>query len=152
MMDRKHLVSGLFWLAISIFVSVTAVDLGPGTFSKPGSGFVFFWSSIGLGLLSVILIAKSIFRAEGTTPLTELWKGLRWWNAVLAIVILFLYALVLPKAGFILATFVLMIVLFGIGKSRAWVVIVTALITTILSFTIFRYFLEVRLPKGIIGW
>jgi len=58
----------------------------------------------------------------------------------------------LPKAGFILATFVLMIVLFGIGKSRAWVVIVSALITTILSFTIFRYFLEVRLPRGIIGW
>jgi hypothetical protein len=46
----------------------------------------------------------------------------------------------------------LMIVLFGIGRSSYRVVILSALITTILSLIIFRYFLEVHLPRGIIGW
>ena len=151
-MDRKHVISGLFWLAVSIFVAVMAIDLGLGTFSKPGAGFIFFWSSVGLGVLSVILIIKSILRKGEATPLRDLWKGLKWGNAVLAIGMLFLYALILTTLGFVLSTFLLMIVLFGMGRSSYRVVIVSALITTILSFVIFRYFLEVHLPRGIIGW
>jgi hypothetical protein len=151
-MDRKHVISGLFWLAVSILVAVMAIDLGLGTFSSPGSGFVFFWSSLGLGALSVILILKSILGKGGANPFVDLWKGLKWGNAVLAIVMLLLYALILTTLGFMLSTFMLMIVLFGIGRSSYRAVIVSALITTILSLIIFRYFLEVHLPRGIIGW
>ena len=151
-MDRKHVISGSFWLAVSIFVAVMAIDLGLGTFSKPGSGFIFFWSSVGLGALSLILILKCIFGKGQANSFMDLWKGLKWGNAVLAIVMLLVYALILMTLGFILATFVLMIVLFGIGKSSYRVVVLSALITTILSFIIFRYFLEVHLPRGIIGW
>jgi hypothetical protein len=82
----------------------------------------------------------------------DLWKGLKWGNAVLAIVMLLLYALILTTLGFMLSTFMLMIVLFGIGRSSYRVVIFSALITTILSFIIFRHFLEVHFPRGIIGW
>ena len=117
MMDRKHVISGLFWLAVSIFVAVMAIDLGLGTFSSPGSGFIFFWSSVGLGALSVILILKSILGKGEANPFMDLWKGLKWGNAVLAIVMLLLYALILTKLGFMLSTFMLMIVLFGIGRS-----------------------------------
>jgi len=151
-MNRKHVISGVFWLAVSIFVAVMAIDLGLGTFSRPGSGFIFFWSSVGLGSLSVIQIIKSVLRKGGETSLMESWKSLKWGNVVLAIVVLFLYAFILMKLGFALSTFVLMVVLFGIGRSSYRVVIVSALITTILSLVIFRYFLEVHLPKGIIGW
>jgi hypothetical protein len=110
-MDRKHVISGLFWLAVSILVAVMAIDLGLGTFSSPGSGFVFFWSSLGLGALSVILILKSILGKGGANPFVDLWKGLKWGNAVLAIVMLLLYALILTTLGFMLSTFMLMIVL-----------------------------------------
>ena len=151
-MDRKHVISGLFWLAISILVAVMAIDLGLGTFSSPGSGFVFFWSSLGLGALSVILILKSILGKGEANPFVDLWKGLKWGNTVFALVMLLLYAFILTTLGFMLSTFMLMIGLFGMGKSPYRVVILSALITTILSFVIFRYFLEVHLPRGIIGW
>ena len=151
-MDRKHVISGSLWLAVSIFVAFMAIDLGLGTLTQPGSGFIFFCSSVGLGVLSVILIIKSVLRKGEATPLRDLWKGLKWENAVLAIGILFLYALILDELGFVLSTFLLMTVLFGLGRSRYWVVIVSAAITTILSFVIFGYFLEVHFPKGILGW
>lgn len=151
-MDRKHVISGFFWLAISVFVAIMAIDLGLGTFSSPGSGFIFFWSSVGLGALSVVLITKSIWGEGKATPLAELWKGLKWGNAVLAIIMLLLYALLLTKLGFILATFGLMVILFGMGRSPYWVVIVSSLITTMSSFIVFHYFLEVHFPRGIIGW
>jgi hypothetical protein len=151
-MNRKHVISGSFWLAVSIFVAIKAVDLGLGMFSSPGSGFTFFWSSVGLGTLSIILVMKSIFGDVEARPLADLWKGLKWGNAVLAIVMLLFYALILTTLGFVLSTFMLMIVLFGIGRSSYRVVILSALITTILSLMIFRYLLEVHLPRGIIGW
>jgi hypothetical protein len=107
---------------------------------------------VGLGALSVILILKSILGKGEANRFMELWKGLKWGNAVLVIVMLLLYALILTTLGFMLSTFMLMIVLFGIGRSPFRVVILSALITTILSLIIFRYLLEVHLPRGIIGW
>ena len=139
-------------MAVSIFVAVNAIALEIGTFSKPGAGFIFFWSSVGLGTLSVILIIKTILGKREATPSMDLWKDLRWGNAVLAVGMLLLYALILTTLGFVLSTFLLMIGLFGIGRYPYRVVILSALITTILSFIIFRYFLEVHFPGGIIGW
>lgn len=151
-MDRRHIISGLFWLAISIFVCIMANQLGVGTVSSPGSGFLFFWSSLILGALSIILIIKSILgKREGKT-LRDSWKGLKWSNAVVAIITLFLYALILNKLGFILATFVLMILLFGIGKLKYWVAIVSSFIIVMLSYIIFHFFLQIQFPRGIFGW
>ena len=148
-MDRKHLVSGLFWLAISIFVGFMALDLGLGTFSSPGSGFIFFWSSVGLGSLSVILIAKCIFRAGGAKPLADLWKDLKWGNPFLAIIILFVYALVLTKLGFILATFILMIVLFSLYDRRKWGLVIPASLAVIgITYLVFHVWLKVQFPLG----
>ena len=151
-MDRRHIISGLFWLAISIFVCIMAIKLGVGTFSSPGSGFLFFWSSLILGALSVILIIKSILGKREAKLLIDLWKGLKWGKAVLAIITIFLYALILTELGFILATFLLMILLFGIGKLKYWVTIMSAFITVMLSYIIFHFLLQIQFPRGIFGW
>jgi len=150
--DRRHLISGLFWLAISIFVGIMATELGVGTVSSPGSGFLFFWSSLILGALSVILIIKSIFGKREAKLLIDLWKGLKWGKAVLAIITIFLYALILTELGFILATFLLMILLFGIGKLKYWVTVMSAFITVMLSYIIFHFLLQIQFPRGIFGW
>jgi len=50
------------------------------------------------------------------------------------------------------ATFVLMAVLFGIGRLPYRIVIGGALITTVVSLLIFQYLLKVHFPKGVIGW
>lgn len=151
-MDRRHLISGLFWLAISIFVGIMATELGVGTVSSPGSGFLFFWSSLILGALSVILIIKSILGKREAKLLIDLWKGLKWGKAVLAIITIFLYALILTELGFILATFLLMILLFGIGKLKYWVTVMSAFITVMLSYIIFHFLLQIQFPRGIFGW
>jgi hypothetical protein len=150
-MDRRHFIGGLFWLAFSIFVAVHALELGLGTIIKPGPGAIFFWSSVGLGALSVALIMKSAFRKGETTPLRDMWKGLKWRYAVLVIGLLVFYGLVLDKVGFVLSTFLLMSGLFAIGKIRFWVAIISGMATTIASLVLFRYLLEVQLPGGILG-
>jgi hypothetical protein len=150
-MERRHFISGLFWLAFSIFVGFHAVELGLGTIIKPGPGFIFFWSSVGLGALSVVMVIKSLFRKGKATRLRDAWKELQWGYAVLAMGMLVAYVLILDYLGFLLSTFLLMSGLFAIGRVRFWLAIVSGLATTGASLVLFRYLLEVQLPRGILG-
>jgi hypothetical protein len=46
----------------------------------------------------------------------------------------------------------LMILLYGMGRLKYWVTLISALITVILSYIIFHVFLQIHLPIGIFGW
>jgi hypothetical protein len=76
---------------------------------------------------------------------------LKWGYAVMVIGMLVFYGLVLDKVGFVLSTFLLMSGLFAIGRVRFWVAIISGLVTTIASLVLFRYLLEVQLPRGVLG-
>ncbi|HEU4343020.1 MAG TPA: hypothetical protein VFU31_15815, partial [Candidatus Binatia bacterium] len=50
--------SGLFWLVSALLVCYGASQLGLGSATDPGSGFIFFWSGLTLALLALVLIAS----------------------------------------------------------------------------------------------
>ena len=151
-MNKRDLVSGLFWLAIAIFIFTKALELGVGTVSTPGAGFMLFWSSIIFGLLSIVLMVKAVLRGGGQKGIAELWHGLTWGNVVITVVALVLYCLVLVKVGFIIATTAIMVVLYGVGRMKAWVVIASALLTVALTYVIFHYALQIEFPRGPFRW
>lgn len=150
MKDNDQL-SGLFWLAVSIFVCIKSIDLKIGSFHSPGPGLLPFWSAFILGTLAIILVVKRILskrkRAEITT---SLWKGMKLGKVIWISISFFAYALVLPKLGYLLATFGLLTFLFGIiQRTRIWVKVLTAIVTVVASYLIFYVWLEVQLPQGI---
>jgi hypothetical protein len=151
-MNKRDLVSGLFWLAIAIFVFTKALELGVGALSTPGAGFLLFCSSILFGLLSIVLIIKAVLRGGGQKGIVELWHGLTWGNVLIAVVALLLYCLFLVKVGFIIATTAIMIILYAVGRMKAWVVIVSALVTVALTYIIFHYALQIEFPRGPFRW
>jgi len=150
--NKRDLVSGLFWLAAAIFVLTQALDLGVGTVSAPGAGFVLFWSSVLFGLLSIILVVKALVASSGKQGIAELWHGLSWGNVVIAVVALVLYSLVLVKVGFVIATTAFMAVLYAVGRMKVWVVVVSALVTVALTYAIFHYALQIEFPRGPFRW
>lgn len=83
----------------------------------------------------------------------SLWKGMKWSKVVLVTAFLSIYAILLPILGYIIATFGLMTLLFGVvGKSRRWIQGVSALITVLGTYVIFYVWLQVQLPKGILSF
>ena len=150
-MNRHDFVSGLFWLALAIFVFAKALELGVGAFSNPAAGFVLFWSSIFLGILSIIVIAKSVIKGQGK-QLVELWTGIQWGNVLIAVIILILYSLVLPRLGFVFTVFGFLLALFILGGIRLWVAAMSAIITVAASYLLFHTALQVQLPRGPFGW
>lgn len=152
-MSLRDQMSGFFWLAISIFVCIESIQVSLGTFHSPGAGFLPFWAGVVLGTFSIILIVTSIVKKKGREKLTEMWKGMAWKKVILVLFSLFLYILLLPRIGYITATFGLMIFMSGIIKrSKLWTEVVIPLITVLASYFIFNTWLGIQLPKGIFGF
>ena len=151
-MNRHDFTSGLFWLAISIFVLVMAVELGIGVFSNPGPGFVLFWSSLIFGMLSIVLVLKAALRKGGAKKLSDSWKGLKWGHVVITVIGLFLYASFLTRIGFLLMSFGFMVLLYALGKTRAWISVTGAFVTILLAYVVFHFALQIQFPRGVLGW
>ena len=152
-MDRRDLLGGLFWLAISIFVCLVSIQDDFGTFHSPGPGFFPLLSAIVLGAFAIILLVTSNLKNRWERKIADLWEGLEWKKVAWVLFSLFTYPLVLPFLGYLLATFGLMAFLLGVmRRSKPWVRGVNALIVTLASYVIFYILLDVRLPKGILGF
>lgn len=152
-MNFRDQLSGLFWLAISIFVCAEAIRIDIGTFHSPGPGFLLFWSGVTFGTFSIILVVTSILKKSGEGKVKNLWKGMNWSKVILVLAFLFIYAILLQRLGYLIATFGLMTLTFGIvGKARLWIQVMTAAITVLATYIIFYVWLEVQLPKGIFGF
>jgi hypothetical protein len=151
--DHRDLLSGLFWLGISIFVCFESVRSGIGTFHSPGPGFFPFWSAVILGTFAAILLVTISLKKKLKRKIGDLWKGVEWKKVIWVLCSLFLYPFVLPIMGYLMATFGLMTFSIGImGRSKVWVHGVSALIITLVSYVIFCIFLSIALPKGILGF
>jgi putative tricarboxylic transport membrane protein len=151
-MNVRDRVSGLFCLAISIFVCIQAVQIDIGTFHLPGPGFVPFWSGVIFGTFSIILVVSSFLRKSGQKKPEKFWKDRNWRKVIFVLISLFVYGIVLQKLGYLLATFGLLVFLFGLmGKSKWWVRLAAAAITSSATYAVFYIWLEVQLPGGILG-
>jgi putative tricarboxylic transport membrane protein len=154
-MNLRDQLSGLFWLGISLFAvcSGASVRGSIGTFHYPGPGFLPFWSAVGLGVISIILVVKSSLTKGREGEMRDQWKGKKWGNGIWIILSLFIYAILLPRLGYIITTFGLMTYQYGlVGKTRLWIQAVGGLITALLSYLIFEVWLQSQLPAGIFGF
>jgi putative tricarboxylic transport membrane protein len=151
-MNRHDLFSGLFWFGISVFVIYMAFDLGVGPLSNPGAGFVLFWSGIIFGVLSIVLVVKAVLGKGGPRLLSDSWKGLKWSKVLITVIALSLYAGFLTVVGFLITTFCLMALLYGLGKPKPIVVVAGSFVTIALTYIIFHFGLQIQFPRGILGW
>ncbi len=145
--------SGLFWLGISVFVCVKAFGMDIGTFHLPGPGFLPFWSGVIFGLFSILLVVTSLLKKSGEGKVKHLWKGRNWSKVIIVLTSLFIYAVLLQRLGYLLATFGLMTLMFGMmGKGKLWIRVVSAAFTAFATYIVFYRWLGVQLPKGIFGY
>jgi hypothetical protein len=151
--DRHDLLSGIFWLGISIFVCFESIRSGIGTFHSPGPGFFPFWSAVIMGIFAGILLVTISLKKKLKRKIGDLWKGVEWKKVIWVLLSLFLYPFLLPILGYLVTTFGLMAFSIGImGRSKIWIRGVSALIITLVSYIIFYIFLSIALPKGIFGF
>ncbi len=146
-MKRAEQVTCIFWLALAGSVCWGAFQLNLGIPSEPGSGFLPFGTGLLLGILALVHLVQITFRK---TEKQESFLGeVRWKRGGSLVFSLFFYVLLLPWLGYIVATFLFMLVLFSLYERRKWWVVGSLSLLVIgVTFLVFHHWLKVQFPPG----
>jgi len=152
-LKRDQIGCALFLLLFGIFVCWEARGLDVGQVVKPGPGFFPFW--LGLALIIVSLALLFHFVRKEIVPSTssqDPWKGLHWEKVPYSLAALLLYALFLETLGYLLATVLLIFFFFRAIEPQKWVVVILgSVITSFITYFLFKVWLQVQLPAGLWG-
>lgn len=139
--DYQDLIGGVLLIALGVFVAVIAQErYAMGALNRIGPGAY----PLGLGVLLAALglfIAVPAWRRTGTFPQVE------WRTAGLVLLGILLFALLLNRAGLVVASLVTVVVASLADRESTWPFrIVLAVCVTVLTVLIFKVGLGMLLP------
>lgn len=152
-MKVSDVISGAFFLALSIFILVYAQTLPPMPGQRYGAGAFPTVIALGLGGFSLVMMFQAWRTRQGTR-----WIEFAEWardaktlgNFLLALVLIVLYVLFSETVGFIPLSIAILLILFwrqGVSLRTGAVVAVAATLAIQLSFS---DLLRVPLPRGLL--
>ncbi len=136
-------------MALGLFVIIYSYSLGLGKLIDPGPGLLPFL----LGLIFLILSSVrlvTVMQARVAQQTREGKKKIEYWRIILIVIALLIWAIVLESLGFLIATFILMTLLYrAAGFNKWYMAIFWGFITVLVTYFVFTY-LGVRFPPGIL--
>ncbi len=148
--EKWDRITGIILLWVGVIAAWGSISLSMGRFKNPGPGFLPFGLGVCLIILSLILIIKQRKKETGFIPL---WPHQTWLRPLLGLTVIIFYAIVMNKLGFILTTFVFLLIWMGLIERLRWKIIFSVSIgTTLALYFLFVFFLGVPLPKGLLNW
>ena len=151
-MKIGEFLSSLLLILVGILFCHSSLHIGIGSINAPGPGLIPFGTGALLILFSIgTIVEVLITRPAEAQDSSPLFKGRRWGVIFAVLVSLFVYALALNFFGFILATFLVLLLLFKIPQQRTWKGAVgVAALTTACTYALFAWALKLSLPPGIL--
>lgn len=139
-----------FLLLFGLLASLEAGKLTVGELGRPGPGFFPFYLALAFSIISLALFIRSLSRTRGEkTPVQESGAPLRQGKIAWTLFGLFVYAFALESLGFVLPTFFLMLFLFRLVDPLRWAAAIGgSLATSLLSYALFKLWLQIQLPAG----
>ena len=150
-MRKLDITAALILLGLSVLVVLATWHLPYWSTFAPGPAFAAFWVAGAGGLIAAILLLRAL-RADRVQPAD--WPdrdGAR--QVLLGIAALCLLFLMLPLLGTLASGLIFMLVfLIGIARRRALPSLLTSALTVAIIESVFGLWLNIDLPKGIVGF
>jgi len=144
--------SSFFWLLVSLITLRESYRLGIGSVHNPGTGFLPFWAAGILGVLSLALFVMARLKKEASTH-APLFAGTAWKRVLFVLSVLTIYAVLMPVLGYLISTFMLMALLFWVlEKKKFGLVLLSAFLTTFVTYLVFSKWLNCQFPEGLFGF
>ena len=140
------------FIALSIYVTERALNLGLYSSIGPGAGFFPFFLGLIFGGLTLVWLVSGLWRRDPNAPtfFPSGLAGLRV-SAILAAVVF--WGATAEWLGFTISTFITLIFLLVVlGKCRWKLVISLAALGSLGPLYLFDYWLKVSLPKSAFGF
>ena len=142
-----------FWVGLGVFVMYSSCRFGLGSFRSPGPGLMPFLLGALLCSVSLYFLATSFFwknakkGAESeTNEEGQSQADIR--KIILVVASLIVYALVLEKLGYVVATLFLLFGLFWAAGTTRLVAAISSMGTVLLTYFFFSH-LGVTFPQGV---
>ncbi len=149
---NKDFLGALVFFFVGVFAGFEGYRLDPGTLSDPGAGFFAFYLGIILSLLSIPLFFKGV-RASLAGDRNPVGRPGRWKRLLFAVALFVSYAFTLKSLGFVICSFVSLILLFRVVEGRSWrTTLIISMVCTVVSYFVFATYLGVPLPKGVLPY
>lgn len=152
-MRRSYLITGAVFLLLAVFIAVEALKLQYYTRLGPGPGFFSFWLAVILGALALIMMLQATFGQPEPMPkdfFSNRIGYLRIGGVVLSLV--FAIALLEPL-GFSLTMFVVCaFMLYALGRQRIIFILLVSIAFSFGTYYVFDHWLQVALPRGVLGF
>lgn len=150
----KSRFASLFIFGFSILIAFSALELGIGSLSSPGPGFIPFFAAILLLGFCISLFFSSFKKRAVSAQVLK--SNTRYGKMAFIVAILLGYSLLLNVLGFVLITIMLMFVLFLMDSRKTFASVVSAIVgasvTTLCVYVLFKLLLSVRFPIGILNF
>jgi putative tricarboxylic transport membrane protein len=116
--------------------------------SDPGPGFTIFLAAAALALLSLLLVLSSLWRRDSGNDRAQ--DPIHWGKIALILLSLVVYGIILKTAGFVLATFLLVVVFLKVFERKRWpVALLWGAGMAAGTYAVFELWLQARLPAGL---
>ncbi len=150
-MKKFDFLSSLLWLIAGVFICEESWRINLGQFHNPGPGFLPFGAGLILGGGALAVLVRTLRSKTGEKK--AFWVDrTRWPKVFLTLGCIFVYGFLLEPLGFLLTTFLSMGFLFRVIEPQRWrTVLVGAFLSAVGAYLIFQTWLQVELPRGILG-
>jgi putative tricarboxylic transport membrane protein len=155
--NKKDLASGLFFLALGLFLILWCRGFSIWSSNGPEEGFFPFFTGIIIMASSLLILAKSfvLSRApEKEGKLVDPENGVNVFKvSSYAILMLLLYGFLMESLGFLIASVLFLTLTIKVIEKQSWkITLLVASVSIVVSYILFVYFMGVPLPKGVSKW
>ena len=147
---KKQIIAAFFWVGTSLFVMTLSYRLDLGSFRDPGPGLMPFLLGVLLLPFSFYRLVRSVLKKDPEDKMMVRQGKINFARLCLILVSLFAYILLLERIGFLIATFLLLSLLFrSMGSKKLIYAMGAAGLTVLVTYALFT-FLGVRFPPGVL--
>jgi hypothetical protein len=141
--NQRDFGAGIMYMVIGLFFAIVATRYNMGTAAKMGPGYFPFY----LGLLMALLGLLVLVRSMGAKATIETIPKFNWKIIIQITGAVVLYALLLPRMGFLVAVVVLVLVSASASKDFTWKgSLLNATFLVIFTYSVFVVGLKLQFP------
>jgi hypothetical protein len=148
---KKDVFSALFWLLFAIYYTAQSYSLGLGQWGMPGPGYFPFGAGLLFGVISLCVTVSAMRKSSTGEHPKKSSERLQWQNVALTLAAMLAYILIFKRAGFVIATFLLVFFFIRVIARQRWFhSIMVALSITVAFHVFFTMLLNAQLPMGLL--
>jgi putative tricarboxylic transport membrane protein len=156
-MNNRSIVEQIFntfWILLGIGICFQSIRHELWNPAGPGSGFIPFLVGLLIGVSGFLLFLGEQFKASEQKETGKFWENPVALKRVLYLVgTLCLMAFLMTRLGFLLTSILATILMIRVIEPKKWTTVVsTSVLSCLLIYSLFRFLIQIKLPKGFLGF